>query len=332
MMFGGLQSQNARPPSVSPYIIRENRARRSSEKPLPKILTWIAPSLKKGKRDRLPTLDDEGQVATVSQSTNDWVNRHGNPAAFHDEHDRNSIQHGLPGGVSAQNRDNHILPLLYEIIQDYNRRRYGDYGLPPDAYQHRYAQSTGQYPPPSNTGFDQQAQYINRGDPLRLLPVPETAPTAFDDHASDLTLDLYDPRSSTAVDPNRRFPGPNTGTQAGNLAPFDAEDRSRSGGPQLSRGNHGIDTVSTPGIGYDRNLVKSTHHPPGRVHRSHQPSEPMLDSLIAKYTMLDDNYPTDGESMHIAREEDPPAELENGVDEEQKDRERDSDGGSNVET
>lgn len=55
-----------------------------------------------------------------------------------------------------------------------------------------------------------------------------------------------------------------------------------------------------------------------------------MGSLLAKYTMLDQNYPTDGESMRIAREVAPLAGPASGTSSEEHATDRNNDSGDDM--
>lgn len=317
VMSAALPSQGTYPPSASPYIIGVrpgNPLQRGSGKPIPRVLDWITSSRKKPKRDRVSTQDDEGQFLSRSRLTSDWVNHDNSPPVSDHGYGRGLVQHHTPARASVQYDYDRFLPLFQEFIEDYSRRQYSDSRLQPNAYQQRYPQSTGQYLPRSDVGFQSQASYTDRQGPLRLLKVPENVIRTSDNNANDLALDSYNPRSSAAFEPNRRYRDANESTQAGTLfkfgsTPQDQQPLYRDPPPFLSQ------------VG----------NPPTQTHGVvHQTSNPALDSLIAKYTVLDKNYPTDGESMRIAREAAPSAKLANGVDSEENTTDEDSESGTGV--
>lgn len=301
MMSGALPSQGTLPPSVSPYIFKENALHMGIRKPVPRILDWITSSRKKGKRDQFAGTPHS---VTRSQLTSDWVNLDNSSSGRYD--------HNLPGyrpssGASTQYNYDRILPLFQEFIQDYSRRQYNDNGMPPNAYQYPYPQSTGQYVPRPDVRFDSQAPYVDRREPLQLLNIPETTVAPTNDHAHNLEVDYSVPEPITAIDLNQRFSNANGAIQ--DWPSFEADGRLQNrplyGGPPLSP-YRGDPTSQVP-------------------HIVHQPSGSALDSLIAKYTMLDKNYPTDGESMRITREAAPPAGLANRMDSEGIATDNDSD-------
>lgn len=312
VMSGALPSQGTYPPSASPYILRETALHRGSGKQIPRVLDWIASSRRKGKRDRVSTQDEEGQFMNRSRLTSDWVDRDNSPPASDDRYRRGFIGHHMPSQASAQYNYDRILPLFQEFLDDYSRRQYGNNGLSPSAFRQGYPQNTGQYLSPSDVRFDSQALYPDRPEPLRLLNVPENSIHTPDNNADNLTLDYYNPRSSTAMEINRRHPDANNGVEAGISANFNSRQQYQP-------------------FYRDPPLLSPTEHPPPQIPSSvHQASNPALDSLIAKYTMLDENYPTDGESMHITREAAPSAKLANGVDSEGNATNENSDIGSDV--
>ena len=293
MMSGALPSQGTPPHSVSPYISNENAPHRGLGKPVLKVLGWTR---KKGRKDRFSTQDDEGQSANINRLTNDWVNN--SPSRYENDSTGYHPSHGVP----AQYSYDHMPPLMQEFIQYYNRRQYGDTGPPPNTYQYRYPQSTGQYLPRSDVRFDSQAPYVDRREPLQLQNVPETP--------NDLAVDYYDPTSQfyrPILDANEAMQDLHSLEADGRLP-----NRPLYGGPPFlpNRGD-------------------PTSHVPDRDLQPHQPSGSAPDSLIAKYTMLDKNYPTDGESMRITREAAPPGGLANGVDSEGNATDNDNDSDSN---
>jgi hypothetical protein len=292
MMSGALPSEDVRPPSVSPYILKENSLPKGPEKPASSVLWWITGHRKRGKKDRLLSQDDEGKVVSRNGLTNHWVETNNSSPAF--IHNSGPVSRYQPQrGLSAQ-YPAELISIIDELIESYPGRKYGENGLPPNARQQHYPQSTGLYPSHSYDRFDSGAPDIDQGKPLQLLGVPETFATAVDNHRQNLQLDLYEPRSSTAVDPSQRYLDAKEGIHSGSFPSFDADyrlqDTSRYRDPSSFRPNMKMTTV----------LPQSTREPSSPVLR-----DPSVINHIAKYTMLDENYPLSGESMRITREDGP---------------------------
>jgi hypothetical protein len=276
-MAGAPPRQNTYAPSISPYISlgRKGQAPKGSEKQIPKILEWIVPSMKRG---RNPT--------NVSRLTSQWNNAENDPTAFRDESDRGSILHRAHGVLSAQPFDDSIVPLPYAHIPDYALRQQGDYRLPPNAYQ-------SWYPQWSNTRFEGENPYGDKVEPLRLPSAPEqpAAVPSMDDRASDLALGLYDP-----IFHKRRGHGRQHPAQDGGMDTLD------SAIPAIEETRHSREPMS---LHYDGTYPSRTAYL--------QRLDPLQESLISKYTVLDENYPTDGESIQIAREDNGTPEPEDQI-------------------
>ena len=284
------------PPSISPYLLRHNQVQKGTDNSLPKFLEWVVRSRKKGRRHRPPSPDDEEQRYADSRPTGDLL-RHGITRGRETFGGR-----GNPDFTQTQTLgDEHLWSLMNEYMQ---QQRYGSSSLPHDAYQYRQDQRARHFSQPHIYDFDQQAMYGDREEPLRLLPAPRQATTTHDNRARNLAVDAWDPAGSTMTARNQQHADPHTLIEGG-----DVDFRAGSG---HIRGFHRRDNVAIDdqisALGtedFERTRLHRARTP--HVHRN--PSEradPVLDNnLIAKYTALDEHYPSEGESMHILREEDP---------------------------
>lgn len=290
------------PPSVSPYILRHNQAQKVTENSIPKILEWVVPSRKRYRRHRSPLLDDEEQRYAGSRRSSHWLSQEniGGREAFRYQGDGNFIRNQAPG-------DDYLRSLMHQYMlqQGFQTSR-----LPHNAYQYGHDQDTRQYPQVQYPDFDQQALYGDRGQPMRLLPTPEPAAATHDDRARNLAVDVWDPTSSTTAGRGQQYNDPNPLMQGGNID-FRAGSRHRAAFHSQERNEIGGRITAQETKGRDGMKIIRGSIPPGHLNTS-QRAHPLIDnSLVAKYTALDEHYPTDGESMHILREEDPASSFEN---------------------